>query len=109
MLGGIIMPKVPPAHSIPIENVRWYPAAISAGYMMEPTASSVTIDEPEMAAKIPQARRAATARPPGTGRMSARMRLINRSAMEPCDIIAPARIYSGTDSRTSRLEASHMS
>ncbi len=77
--------------------------------MIEPIASMVTIDEPEMAANTAQPNTAATPRPPGIGAVSSIITLIRRWAIDPRVMIAPATMNIGIDSRTSRLTTNHMS
>ena len=76
--GGIMIPSVPADIMRPSENSLLYPAPIIAGYMIEPIASMVTIDDPEMAAKTAQPSTAATPRPPGIGAVSSTITLIRR-------------------------------
>ena len=76
---------------------------------MVPTASSVTGDEPEMAANMAQDRMVATARPPGSHWVRTRMTSISRSAIEPRVITLPAAMNMGIASRTSLLRLPHMS
>ena len=73
--------------------------------MMPPTASSVTVDDPEMAANRAQESTVATARPPGTGALAALTRRTRRSAMEPRVMIWPARRNRGMESRISLFNA----
>ena len=80
-----------------------------AGYITEPIASMVTMEEPEIAAKAAQESTAATARPPGIGEVSTVITLIRRTAMLPRVITAPARMNIGIDSSTSRSMANQMS
>ena len=80
-----------------------------AGYMTEPTASIVTIDEPEMAAKMAQLRMQATAMPPGSGRVTADRMRIRRLAVVPLVITLPHRMNRGIDRMTSLSSPTHMS
>ena len=104
-----MIPSVPAEQINPIENARSYPALMRPGYMIVPIASIVTIDDPEIAANTAHARTAATARPPGTGAVSAIITLIRRWAMAPRVISAPASRNIGIASRTSRSTVNHMS
>ena len=52
MAGGIMQPRLPALVMRPIANFFGYPLATSAGYITLPTATSVTGDEPEIAAKL---------------------------------------------------------
>ncbi len=55
-LGGIKIPNVPPAATSPKEYFLSYPAASIAGIIIEPIAAAVAGEEPEIAAKIAQAK-----------------------------------------------------
>ena len=107
--GGIMMPSVPPDMMVPSANLLSYPAARMAGYITVPMASMVTMLEPEIAAKMPQLKIAATASPPGRGRVRAAMMAISRLAVEPCVITLPHRIKSGIDRMSSLSSPTHMS
>ncbi len=69
----------------------------------------VTIDDPEIAENTAHLRIVATARPPGTGRVSSTTTAISRPAIEPRLITDPTRMNSGTARMTSRSIADHMS
>ena len=103
------MPKVPPDMMVPSANLLSYPAAFMAGYMTVPMASMVTIEEPDIAANMPQLKIAATARPPGKGRVMAAMMAIKRLAVEPCVITLPHRMKSGIERINSLSSPTHMS
>ncbi len=103
------MPSVEPAQIKPNAKLRLYPAASSAGYMTEPIASKVTVEDPTIAENRPQDSAVATARPPGIGPTMARITRIRRLAMPPSAMIAPASKYSGIGSSTSWLSASQPS
>ena len=72
-------------------------------------ASIVTMDEPEIAAKMPQLRMVATARPPGRVRVSEATMRIRRLAVLPRVITLPHRMNSGIDRISSLSSATHMS
>ena len=105
----MMMPKVPPDMMVPRANLLSYPAAFMAGYITVPMASMVTMLEPEMAAKIPQLRMAATARPPGKGRAMAAMMSIKRLAVDPWVITLPHRMNRGIERINSLSSPTHMS
>ena len=65
MLGGIRMPRVPPAATVPSTTVRLYPRDSISGIAIAPMVTAVATLEPEIAAKIAQAKTVATPRPPG--------------------------------------------
>ena len=73
-----------------------------AGYITEPMASMVTMDEPLMAANAAHDMTQAMPMPPGMGEVMVVMKPMSRWAIEPRDITLPARMNSGMDSSTSR-------
>ena len=60
--------------------------------MTDPTARSVTVPDPEMAANSAQDSTVATASPPGTGDVASRITVMRRSAMSPRVMRLPARM-----------------
>ncbi len=103
------MPSVPPAITAPNEYRMLYPARCIAGSITLPMASMVTMDEPEMAAKMPQLRMEATARPPGRCPVSAVATSIRRFAVEPLVMTPPHRMNIGIDRISSLSSEIHMS
>ena len=78
---------------------------MSAGNMTVPTASMVTMLEPEIAAKIAQLNTVATLIPPGMGAVRAIMIRMRRFAMLPRVITAPASKNMGIASKISLSRA----
>ena len=66
MLGGIIIPNVPPAATEPAANFLSYPLLIISGTATIPTTATVTGLEPETAAKPADEPIPLTARLPGS-------------------------------------------
>ena len=82
---------------------------IKAGYISVPMASKVTVPDPETAAKAAQDMIVAIANPPGIGAVNEVIKSISLDAIPPLDIIFPAKIKSGMDSKISLFAASHAS
>ena len=72
-------------------------------------ANKVTVPDPETAANAAQERIVAMAKPPGIGAVSAFIRSINLDAIPPFDMIFPANIKRGIESRISLFAASQAS
>ena len=66
VLGGIRMPRVPPAEMAPQERVRLYLYLSISGRQILPMLAVVAVAEPQMAPKKAQATSVAMARPPRT-------------------------------------------
>ena len=64
MLGGMIMPTVPPAATVAAAKCLSYPPLVISGCMIEPIVAVVAELEPEMAANKPHAPSADMASPP---------------------------------------------
>tara|TARA_B100001123_G_C15176803_1_gene973666 strand:- start:381 stop:644 length:264 start_codon:yes stop_codon:yes gene_type:complete len=63
--GGINIPSVPPAASIPNTNVLSYPRFVISGIATVPIVAAVATDDPDIAENIVQLRIVATLSPPG--------------------------------------------
>src|SRR5660397_91572 len=66
MLGGIRIPRVPPATMAPEATALEYPLLRISGIPAEPTAAAVAGDDPHNAAKIAETTTLVIARPPGS-------------------------------------------
>ena len=64
ILGGIMIPRVPPPATVPIAKSSRYPRFFMASRETFPMVAAVAGDEPHRAAKMVQASVVATARPP---------------------------------------------
>ena len=64
-LGGIKIPKVPPAAKSPYTKFLLYPLLIISGIATTPIVAAVATETPDIAANIPQETIVATANPPG--------------------------------------------
>ena len=64
-LGGIKIPKVPPAAKSPYTKFLLYPLLIISGIATTPIVAAVATETPDIAEKIPQDIIVATANPPG--------------------------------------------
>ena len=73
--------------------------------MMDPMATTVAGEEPEMAAKKIQARTPAMASPPGNHPTRAFMKSMRRRAMAPLVMMEPATIKKGMARRTNLSSA----
>src|SRR5688500_57926 len=97
MDGGTRQPSEPAVVRRPMDALDGYFESTSAGYMMVPTATSVTGELPLMAANTMHASTAAIARPPGSQPTSARATLMSRSAIPPRVIMVPAATKNGME------------
>ena len=89
------IPSDPDTVINPRENFSPYPALIRAGIMMEPMATTVAGEEPEMAAKKMQARMPAMASPPGNQPTRALTKAMSFLAIPPRVMMSPARMKKG--------------
>ena len=101
ILGGMMIPNVPPVERTPEASFLEYPASTRAGYIKDPIAIRVTGDEPEIAANTAQDRTAESPSPPGIPAVKDFAKLINLWEMLPFVMICPARMKSGIANKIS--------
>ena len=96
LLGGIMMPSVPPVDDAAAANERSYPTLIIAGIISVPIAATVAGPEPDIAAKNMQARIVTHAKPPVTCPINADAKSTRRCERPPYSIKYPASTKNGT-------------
>src|SRR4030095_5116156 len=94
--GGIRMPSVPPAASVPREARIEYPRAYSGGSATVPIVAAVATEDPDVAAKSAQAPMLVCSRPPGIPPRHADSAVDIRSAMPERSRSSPSSTNSGT-------------
>ena len=93
--GGIRMPSVPPAASVPSAPRIGYPRACSDGSATVPIVAAVATDEPEVAANSAHAPMLVCSRPPGSPPSHAESAVYMRSAMPERSSSSPSSTNSG--------------
>src|SRR5512146_2276564 len=95
MLGGMMTPMVPAVAMTAAAYSRSYPFFAMAGIMTPPTAAASAAAEPDIPAKIMEARTVMMASPPGIQPTTAKAKFVMRFPMPPALIKSPARMKNG--------------
>ncbi len=94
-LGGMRMPRVPPAASEPSASRIGYPRALSGGSATVPIVAAVATDEPDVAANSAQQPMFVCSSPPGRRASHADSATYMRSAMPERSSSSPSSTNSG--------------
>jgi len=97
--GGIVVPREPPAHTVPAARSFLYPAPIIAGMAISPTTISTAPTTPEDAAKMPHMTIVVMASPPRKAPNQILMASNSFAAMPARSSIAPMKTNSGIAAR----------